>query len=150
MIRTVLAVATLALGVTIALAQDPVSARRTLMKGNAQHAYVSLGRMIRGQDPYDQAKVDAATAQWIDTAQKMPALFPPDSNKGATADDNYFASAKAFENKADLDAKFAKFGKEAAEFKTKVKSLDVLKTEWPIFNKNNCEGCHDDYRVKKG
>jgi cytochrome c556 len=121
-----------------------------LMKANGQHAYVSLGRMIRGQDPYDQAKVDAATAQWIDTAQKLPALFPPDSNKGATADDDFFASAKLFENKADVDARLVKFGKDAAEFNTKVKTLDALKAEWPVFNKDNCQSCHDLYRVKKG
>jgi drug/metabolite transporter (DMT)-like permease len=30
--------------------------------------------MMRGQAPFDAAKVDAAFAQWADTAQKLPGL----------------------------------------------------------------------------
>jgi cytochrome c556 len=31
-------------------------------------------QMMRGQAPFDAAKVDAAFAQWADTAQKLPGL----------------------------------------------------------------------------
>ena len=51
------------------------------MKGNNDNAKIVVG-MIRGQAPFDAAKVDAAFAQWAETAQKLPGLFPDNSKTG--------------------------------------------------------------------
>ena len=63
MTRTVLAMAAVAVGVTVALAQsDPVAQRKALMKSNGQNA-APVNRMVRGEEPFDAAKVNAAFAQ---------------------------------------------------------------------------------------
>ena len=149
--RIVFAMAALAVGVTAVVAQsDVIVARRTIMKANGQSGYVNLNKMVRDQMPYDQAKVDEAFAQFIDASKKMPALFPPNSYTGPTADDDYYTSQKAFENKSDLEARFVKLGKEAEENKDKVKDLTSLKAIWPKLKESACDGCHEPYRVKKG
>ena len=60
MIRTTLSLAAAAVGVTAAIAQsDPVAQRKALMKANGQNAG-AVNRMVRGEDPFDVAKVNAA------------------------------------------------------------------------------------------
>ena len=51
-----------------------------MMKGNGKNAG-ALAAMVKGEKPYDQATVDAALAQFEDTAKKLPTLFP-ESIKG--------------------------------------------------------------------
>ena len=92
------------------------------MKKNNDHAKAVV-QMMRGQAPFDAAKVDAAFAQWADTAQKLPGLFPDNSKTGG---DNR-ASPKIWLNKKDFDDKAAAFAKAVAENRDKAKSsLDGL------------------------
>ena len=50
MMRTVCAVAAIALGVTAAIAQqDPIAARKTLMKANGDHGKIGAA-MIKGEN----------------------------------------------------------------------------------------------------
>ena len=80
MIRTVLAIA-IALGVTAAVAQeDPIKARKALMKTNGQQAKI-VGDMAKGDTPFDAAAAHKAFASFQDAASKMPTLYP-DSSKG--------------------------------------------------------------------
>ncbi|MGB8041757.1 MAG: cytochrome c, partial [Pseudolabrys sp.] len=77
-----LAAVFVALGAGTVLAQsDPIAARMALMKGNNDNANAVV-QMMKGQAPFDAAKVDAAFAQWADTAQKLPGLFPDNSKTG--------------------------------------------------------------------
>jgi cytochrome c556 len=58
----------MSLAVTGVIAQsDPIAARKALMKGNDDGARTAV-QMMRGQVPFDGAKVDAIFAQWADTA----------------------------------------------------------------------------------
>ena len=76
MIRTVVVVGTLLLGVGAVVAQqDLVKHAQTFMKGNGKNAG-ALAAMVKGEKPYDQATVEAALAQFDDTAKKLPTLFP--------------------------------------------------------------------------
>jgi cytochrome c556 len=148
MIRTVLAVTALALGVSAATAQDPIAARKALMKSNGQQFYGVLNKMQRGQDPYDQTKVDAAFAALVDNAQKLPPLFPA-SSKPARPSGDYDASNKVWENKSDFDAQLAKLAKDIGDNRAKAKNLDELKDVYRAINQN-CGGCHEHYRHKNG
>ena len=140
MIRTMLAVAAAAV-VTVAVAQsDPVSQRKALMKGNLEGAR-NVSRMVRGEDPFDVTKVNAAFAQWAETAQKLPALFPEPPKPGQETR----ALPKIWETKADFEAKNAAFGKAVADNKDKVKTLDELKAAFPGVSKA-CDDCHEPYR----
>jgi len=141
MIRTVLAMAAVAVGVTVAIAQsDPVSQRKALMKSNGQNAQ-ALGKMVRGEDPFDAAKVNAAFVQWTETAQKVPTLFPEPPKAG----EETRALPKIWETKSDFDAKLAAFAKAVADNKDKVKTLDELKVAMPLVSKT-CGDCHEPYR----
>src|SRR5438874_1622616 len=101
MIRNVLAVAVLALGATALVAQtDPLAARKALMKENGQHA-AAASKMVKGEEPFDAAKVNAAFTQWSETAKKMPSLFPEPPKTG----EETRALPKIWESKADFEAK---------------------------------------------
>jgi cytochrome c556 len=147
-ISTALAAAALAaaaFGATAVLAQsDAIKAREHLMKENNDNAKVVV-QMVKGQRPYDAKAVAAAFAQWADTAQKLPGLFPPNSKTG----EKTRASPKIWDNKKDFDAKAAAFGKALADNRAKaVGSLDGLKAVLGAVGKA-CSNCHDDYRLEK-
>ena len=123
---------------------DPIATRMALMKGNDDNARIVVP-MMRGQAPFDAAKVDAAFAQWADTAQKLPGLFPDNSKTGQKTR----ASSKIWVTKADFDAKVAEFGKAVAENRDKAKtSLDELRAAIPVVG-NACDSCHKKYRLSK-
>jgi cytochrome c556 len=143
--RMVVALAGLAVacGTSAVIAQsNPIQARQALMKANGRNAGV-VARMVKGQDPFDPAKVDAAFAQWAETAQKLPELFPDDSKTG----DKTRAAPKIWQAKADFDAKAAAFGKVVADNHDSAKaSLDGLKVAVAAVGKA-CGNCHEDYRL---
>src|SRR4051812_19451879 len=124
--RTVLAIGMIVTGVAAALAQqDAVKARKDLMSANAKQFYGALGRIQRGQDPYDQAKIDAAFAVLADDSQKVVAAFTPNVMPSAPSD--YDASAKIWQNKADFDAKAASFAKAVSDNRATAKNAETLK-----------------------
>ena len=152
MIRTVLAIA-IALGVTAAIAQeDPIKARKALMKTNGQQAKI-LGDMAKGDTPYDQAAVTKALEAFQNAAAKMPALFPASSKPGDTSADSdpFSASPKIWDddNMADLKARFVKFGDDAKAADGSVKDLDSFKAALGDIGKSDCGACHQLYRFKK-
>ena len=131
MMRTVVVVGTLLLGVGAVMAQqDLVKQAQTMMKGNGKNAG-ALAAMVKGEKPYDQAAVDAALAQFEDTAKKLPTLFP-DSIKGMKAEGDYSASPKIWEDKAGFDEHIASFAKAVTDAKAKIKDLDTLKVALPV------------------
>jgi cytochrome c556 len=134
-----------ALGAVSVIAQsNPIAARMALMKANNDNVR-TVGEMIRGQAPFDAAKVEAAFAQWADTAQKLPGLFPDDSKTG----DKTRAAPKIWQTKADFDAKAAAFAKAVAGNRAKsVASLDGLKASYPAVSMA-CSNCHEDYRLAR-
>jgi cytochrome c556 len=140
-----LAAAFLVLGVGAVIAQsDPIATRMALMKENQNNAEIVV-RMMRGQAPFDAAKVEAAFAQWTDTAQKLPSLFPDNSKSGQKTR----AAPKIWTSKADFDEKAAAFGKVVADNRDKAKgSVDGLRAAIPAVG-NACDACHKDYRVRQ-
>ncbi len=148
MIRIVLAIA-IGLGVTAAVAQeDPIKTRKELMKTNGRQAKV-VGDMAKGDTPFDLAAAQKAFAAFQDAASKMPALYP-DSSKGGDPADEFNASPKVWENMADFKSRFEKLGQDAKEAAASVKDLDSLKAAVGNIGKNDCGGCHQTYRLKKG
>jgi cytochrome c556 len=148
MIRTVVVVGTLLLGVGAVVAQqDLVNQNQTTMKSNGKNAG-ALAAMVKGEKPYDQATVDAALTQLIDTAKKLPTMFP-ESVKGLKAEGDYSTSSKIWEDKAGFEAHIATFAKAVTEAKASVKDLDSLKVSLPVIGKS-CGGCHETYRLKTG
>ena len=138
------AVAVVAFGATMVLAQqDPIAARKALMKSNGQGAG-ALAKMVKGEAPFDLATTKKAFATFEDAAAKMPALFPDNSKVGGETT----AAPKIWEDMADFKARFVKLGNDAKAADASIKDLDSLKKSFPGFAKN-CGGCHELYRIKK-
>jgi cytochrome c556 len=141
MMRTVVAVAAVAVGVTAVVAQsDPLSQRKGLMKGNIEGAKNVIS-MVRGEAAFDALKINAAFSQWADTAQKLPGLFPEPPKPGEESR----AMPRIWEARSDFDAKIAAFAKAIDDNKDKAKTLDELKVAVSNVSKA-CDNCHELYR----
>jgi cytochrome c556 len=56
---------------------------KKLMTLNGKGFFGDITRMVRGQAPYDQAKVNAAFHQIVLSAKTFPSLFPDNAKPGA-------------------------------------------------------------------
>lgn len=133
----------LALGITNVAAQDPIAARKALMKATGQQAGAG-GAMIRGEAPFDLTKAKAIFAVFEETSAKAPVLFPDNSKEGGET----AALPAIWTNKADFDARLAKLGADAKAAGASVTDLASFKTAFGGIGKD-CGGCHELYRVKK-
>jgi cytochrome c556 len=145
MIRILFAVAAVALGVGFAVAQqDPIAARKALMKANGDQAKIGAA-MIKGEAPFDLEKAHKIFATFEDAAAKAPALFPDNTKTGGDT----AADLKIWENMEDFKARFAKFAADAKDAGGKVTDLASFKAAFGSIGKNDCGGCHEHYRIKK-
>ena len=145
MIRAVFAVAAIALGVGVAIAQqDPIAERKALMKANGDQAKIGAA-MMKGEAPFELDKAKKVFTTFEDAAAKMPSLFPDTSKTGGDT----AADPKIWESMDDFKARFAKLGTDAKEAVSKVTDLDSFKAAFGNIGKNDCGGCHEHYRVKK-
>ena len=144
MIRPLFAIVALAVGATVVLAQqDPIAARKALMKTNSAQAKVGAA-MAKGEAPFDLAKAQAIFAAYQNAAAKFGDLFPANSKTGGET----IAAPKIWEDMAGFKAKLAKFGADAKAAAAAVKDLNSFKAQFGAVQKN-CGGCHQVYRVKK-
>lgn len=142
-IRSVLAVAALAIGVTAVVAQgDPIAARKAMMKSNGQAAGQGA-KFMKGEEPFNLAKAQAIFATYQKAAADVGKLFPDNSKTGGDT----AALPAIWEAKADFNAKLAKFGADAKDAAAKVKDEASFKAAFPEVQKN-CGGCHQTYRKK--
>jgi len=152
MIRTLISASVLAIGLVAAFAQsDPIAQPKDLMTLNGKGFYGDINRMVRGQAPFDQAKVNAAFDQIIASSKTFPTLYPDNAKPGAktsaSPDDKYSASPKVWENKADFEAKNADLVKVVTSVRGNVKDLDSLKVAAEQVGKA-CDACHETYRLR--
>ena len=143
-IRFVLAIAALAVGVSAVVAQqDPIEARKALMKANGQQAGIG-GKMAKGEEPFALDKAKKIFSTYADSAAKAPALFPDNSKTGGDT----AALPEIWAKKADFDAKVDKFVADAKAADAQVKDLDSFKAAMGEVGKN-CGGCHQPYRKRQ-
>jgi cytochrome c556 len=142
-VRTVLAAAAFALGITAVVAQsDPIAARKAIMKENGAQSRIAT-EMIEGKRPFDLAAAKKVLHTFADAATQIKPLFPDNSKSGDTA-----ALPAIWENKADFEAKLAKFGADAKAAEPKVTDAESFKTQVNEVRKN-CGGCHQPYRKRQ-
>jgi cytochrome c556 len=143
MIRTALAVAVLGFGATALLAQgDPIAARKALMKANGDQNRVAT-EMLEGKRPFNLDEAKKVLATFAEAGEKAPALFPDDSKTGGDT----AALPPIWENKADFNAKLAKFASDSKAAMDASKDLDSFKIQITEVRKN-CGGCHQTYRKR--
>ena len=141
--RTVLAVGLLALGLSTAMAQDSIAARKALMKATGGQA-AQGAKFMKGEEPFDLAKAQAIFAQYRKTSAEAPLLFPDTAKTGGDT----AALPAVWEKKADFEARLIKLGADAKDAAGKVKDFDSFKAAFTEVQKN-CGGCHETYRAKK-
>ena len=147
MMRMVVAAGALLLGVGAVMAQQDVAVQQdNLMRGQGKSMYNVIGKMLKGDIPYDQKAVDAAIADLEASVPKIPTTFtinPKEDVVNAT----YGSSQKIWQNKADFDSKVPAVSKAITDVKGKVKDLATLKVAYDSIQ-DKCTGCHDTYRLK--
>lgn len=145
---TVASIAAVALGVGVAVAQqDVIKERKDIMKANGDQAKIATA-MVKGERPFDLAAAKKVFATFADAAGKMPNLYPASSKNetGSPAADKFTPTEKVWTDMADFKARFEKFGDDAKKAEASVKDLESFKAAIGNIGKNDCGGCHHDYR----
>lgn len=140
MLRIVAAAAALAIGATVVLAQNAgvIEERRATMKA-MDKATDAPGKMLKGEVAFDLNVVKAALKAVQQDAPKLKTLFPDDSKAGKTD-----ALPAAFQNRADLAARFDRLVASAKAAERSIKDDASFKTEWAKLIAQ-CSSCHKKY-----
>ncbi len=140
---TILVASLLALGVTAAIAQsNVVEQRQGLMKEMAAQTR-PIGGMMRGQEPFDLAKVQASLKVLAENPKKFVALFPENSKDAPKTE----ALPSVWENKAKFESYGNKMSQDAQTALATIKDEASFKTEMPKVLQN-CGTCHNEFRKK--
>jgi len=146
MFRKLLVVfAVLMLGVTAASAQscqDIIDKRQSLMKKSGAEAKIG-SEMIKGERPFDLAKVREIYAAFADDATQMPTLFPDCSKTGHKTT----AAPAIWQKTDDFKAAIAKFAADIKAAQDSTKDIDTLKAGFQTIGRN-CSSCHQTFRTK--
>ncbi len=127
-----------------AVAQNNVIAeRQQLMKGLGQ-AGRAPAAMLKGEQAFDLAAVQTTLKTFADSAKKAPTLFPAGTETG----NETAALPKVWSDKADFEAKWAKFAADAEAAQGAIKDEASFKATFPNVVRA-CGGCHEGYRAKK-
>src|SRR5262249_309245 len=142
MVQTILVMAVVAVGLSVAIAQsNPVEQRKALMKTNGVQERIAID-MAQAKRPFDLEEAKKALATFAEPAEKPPALFPDEAKDGDTA-----ALPTVWENKADFTARFAKLASVSKAAVEAIKDLDSFKVQLTEV-RQNCIGCHRTYRKR--
>jgi cytochrome c556 len=123
---------------------DPVEERQQLVKGVGAATKTGVG-LAKGEIPFDAAKAEEVLQVYVNASEKLPTLFPDDSQTGHDTT----ASPKIWEDMAGFKARAAKLGEDA-------KAAIAGATDQAGFVKGfgmvtqNCNACHETYRIKNG
>jgi cytochrome c556 len=127
-------------GIGAAVAQgDAITQRKDAMKAVGA-ATGPVGRMLRGEEAFDLAKVQAALTLYSRTAKAAPAMFPAGSDAGDTR-----TLPAAFAEKDKFNALFANWDQASAAALAAIKDDASFKTEMPKALAA-CGACHQPYR----
>ncbi len=127
-----------------AAADDPIAARKMLMKANGFAAKQGAA-MVKGEAPYDAAKAEMVMRTINAVSIAAPKFFPADSKTGGdtTASPKIWEDMNGFVRQAEEMEEQSAGGIEAAK-----KGLDAFKVAFTATTKY-CGSCHEAYRVKK-
>jgi cytochrome c556 len=141
MLRVLAALAALAVGASVALAQNGavIAQRKEAMKAIGS-AVKAPGAMAKGDAPFNAETVKASLKTIEDGAAKAKNLFTDDSKTGDTN-----ALPTAFEKKTDVMARFDKLSADAKAAAQAITDEASFKAQWPKVVAN-CGGCHKEYR----
>lgn len=143
--RIIIAAVALAAGTFVVAAQggDPIAARKDGMKSTGQQTGLGT-RMVRGTVPFDLAQARAIFATYEKVAGSYGDLFPQGSESGGET----AAAPAIWSNRADFDARIAKWAADARAEGAKVSDLASFQAAFAQVTKN-CGTCHETYRLRR-
>src|SRR3984893_15565980 len=125
--RKVIMAGALLLGVGAVMAQQDVAVQQdNLMRAQGKSMYGVIGKMLKGEIPYDQKAVDAALADLEASVPKIATTFATNP-KEDVVNATYGSSQKIWQNKADFDSKTPPAAKAIAGVKGKINDASTLK-----------------------
>jgi cytochrome c556 len=128
-------------GVGSAAAQGNVIEQRQTILKTYGAALREPGAMLRGEAPFDIAKVKAALATFKTEAPKLAGMFP--ENSIGVAGTKALAAING--ERAQFAAIWTKLAADAAAAETAITNEATFKTEFPKVTAN-CGACHRPYR----
>lgn len=141
--RAVVLASLLALGTGVAFAQSAAIAERKELFKAMGGAATPMGKMLRGEEAFDLAKVQAGLKVIGANSPKVAKLFPADSQTGGETK----ALPSIWTDRAKFDAIFPKMDAAVAAAIPAIKDEASFKTEI-VKVLGNCSSCHNDFRVK--
>lgn len=141
MMRVLSAIAIIAVGATAVYAQSAAIKQRQDVLKSFGAAMKAPGGMMKGDAPFDLAKVQASLKTLSEGAARLPTLFPDDSKTGGDTQ----ALPVIWEKKADFEGGWKKLEAEAKVAATAITDEASFKTEWPKVGAN-CGACHRVFR----
>ena len=130
----------LASGVAAVGQDDPIAARKALMKANNPPARAAFG-MASGRAPFDAAEAKKAMETIISDMATFVTLFPEGSDVGDTS-----ASPDIWTNMDDFKAHAAKLVSDATAASAAADNgIDAFKEAIGAVGQD-CQACHDKYR----
>ena len=146
MLRILSVLALVAVGATAVTAQklDIIKARKEVFKGFGSAAK-EPGAMMKGEMPFDAAKVRSALKSFQDGAAQLKDKFPDDSKTGGETE----ALPVIWEKKQDFDDRFVKFDPASKAAEEQITDEFTFQEIWPKLLGENCSSCHKAYRKPK-
>ncbi len=141
MIRLLSVVAAVAVGATAVYAQSAAIGQRKEILKSWGGAMKDPGGMMKGETPFDLAKVQASLKTISDGAPKLATLFPDDSKTGGETQ----ALPIIWEKKAEFEGIYKKIEADAKAASVAIKDEASFKAEWPKIGAN-CGTCHKTFR----
>jgi cytochrome c556 len=99
--------------------------------------------MMRGQEPFDLAKVQASLKVLAENPAKFVTLFPENTKDAPKSE----ALPAVWENKAKFESLGAKASQDAQTAMASIKDEASFKAEMPKVLQN-CGACHNEFRKK--
>lgn len=141
--KWVLAGAMIAAASGVFAAGDPIAERKEILKGFGD-ATKPNAAVLKGEAPFDLAKVQTALKTYSAGSKKLVTLFPDNSKTGGKTE----ALPSIWENKAKFDGLYAKLDKDATDALAAIKDEASFKANYGKVL-GNCKACHDEFREKK-
>ena len=121
----------------------PIKERQKILKAFGD-ATKEPGKMLKGEQPFDLAKVKAALKAYQEGTAKLPDLYPADSKSGGDTE----ALPVIWEKKDDFVGRYKKLGEDARKAEAAITDEISFIEEFPKVA-SNCGGCHKIYRQEK-
>ena len=148
MIRTLVVAASLVIGATAVVAQaDAIAKRKEMLKAFGEAAK-PVAAFLKGEAPYDLAKISASIKTYVDTSNEFATNFDKHFPANSKTGGDTAAGPKIWDDSKGFVAIWKQLNTDATAAMAQVQDQAAVKGALGKMM-GNCKTCHDDYRIKK-